>query len=110
MTQAITPATRWEYAIYYDSGSGDQHINFWWSQGEDFVARAKDWFKDGLKEKDSHQSYLKVKMSSVVTNASVLGFMGSNGWEFGGEVDFYGQGGSLLFKRPWGNADIATRT
>ena len=101
----MTAATQWEYAESTFSGpSSDVTVRFYWSQGDGFVARAKGWFGDQLREAESATNVLK--LAGQVQSPMVLAFMGTNGWELVGFSAVPGGDARFVFKRPFGNTDI----
>ncbi len=101
----MTAATQWEYAEYMFSGpTGDAAVRFYWSQGDGFVARAKGWFGDRLKEAESATNVLT--LTGQIPAPMVLAFMGANGWEMVGFSAARGGDAQYIFKRPFGNTDI----
>ena len=93
-------ATKWEYAVFYGGGTNygdDPYIHCYWGQGEDFVARATKWFGDKLQQDNSHTQYLRFKKD--VSTATVLGFLGNDGWEMVG-VSNNAYLMKCFFKRP----------
>ena len=101
----MTAATQWEYADSLFSGpSSDVTVRFYWSQGDGFVARAKGWFGDRLKEGESATNLLK--LTGQVQVPMVLAFMGANGWELVGVSTAPAGDVQYVFKRPFGNTDI----
>ena len=106
----MTEATQWEYAMFRRGQSSD-YIQFHWAQGDQFVAQAREWFEDSLKMKESQNNYLSLKMGNK-SDQFAIAFMGTHGWELVDVVNQSSSSGTLFyywFKRPSGNANIASR-
>jgi hypothetical protein len=91
---------KWEYASLDLSAHG-HHLSFSHSQGDGFVAEAKNFFDRGLKEGNSNPGYLDLNYSHTSSSA-VLHFLGERGWEMCAARNYVEAGGEYLFKRQVG--------
>ncbi len=87
-------AGEWEYAIYLVTGPMLEYIHFSHHQPSGTLAAFTDRLGDRVRQRDSTDDYIRFVRGPQPT-ASVLGVLGSLGWELVAVVD-----GGYYFKRP----------